>query len=148
MAGDAGADLVQRNSIRVMAVPTAEVRAFAERRGYGRVPPYLQEVMGILEQEQEYIEALPTTMTKAEIEDRTKKPVRLLTDMERTNLLQGLGAKREQIIRCFESDLALHKDHAWKQRVKERYIPEIIQIDKDIAQLDQKYIFVDSSNSS
>lgn len=127
----------------VPAVPTAEVRALVERDGYGRVPHYLRETMDGLEDEQEYIEALPAT--EAEAEDLSgKRPVRLLTDAERSSLLESLGAKREQMARCFESDLDAHPEEVWKRRVRERYEPEIQQIDKDIVQMSQRYIFVAS----
>merc|ERR1712242_594370 len=118
---------------------------------------YLQDIIGILEDEQEYIEALPSLETEVE-ETENKRPVRLLTDAERNGLLEGLGAKREQMAKCFE---AMHSwpalervvcwlwcadvlEEAWKRRVRERYIPEIEQIEKDIVQMKQKYIFVAS----
>uniref|UniRef100_A0A7R9ZZ63 Enkurin domain-containing protein n=1 Tax=Pyrodinium bahamense TaxID=73915 RepID=A0A7R9ZZ63_9DINO len=128
---------------KTIAVATGEVRAYVKRSGFGRGPPYLQDIIGILEDEQEYIEALPSLDAVVE-ESGGKRPVRLLTDAEKSGLLQGLGAKRDQMAKCFEADLELHEEEAWKRRVRERYLPEIEQIDKDIAQMNQKYIFVAS----
>mmetsp|Transcript_29951 Transcript_29951/g.75471 ORF Transcript_29951/g.75471 Transcript_29951/m.75471 type:complete len:184 (+) Transcript_29951:77-628(+) len=125
------------------AIAPAEVRAYLERGRYGRVPAYLQEVLEVLEDEQEYIEALPALETE-EPDPSDRRPVRLLTDREKTALLRGLAAKREQLTRCFEAEMEEHAEEAWRKRIQARYAAEVQQIDKDIDQMSQKYIFVAS----
>lgn len=130
-------------SAKASAAVPAEVRAYLERRRYGGVPAYLQEVLEDLENEQEYIDAL-TAIETEEPDPSCKRPVRLLTDVERTALLRGLSAKREQLKRCLEADLEEHPDETWRRRIMERYAAEVGQIDQDIEQMSQKYIFVSS----
>mmetsp|Transcript_85879 Transcript_85879/g.191139 ORF Transcript_85879/g.191139 Transcript_85879/m.191139 type:complete len:157 (+) Transcript_85879:69-539(+) len=126
---------------RIRAAPMAQVRAVLERDAYGRVPTFLQQVVENLEEEEEYIEALP--LLEAEADDpEGKHPVRLLTDSERSSLLEGLGARREQVLSGFASEAALHPEEAWKRRVREQYLPQLREIDADIAKLGQRYIFV------
>ncbi|CAK0906422.1 unnamed protein product [Prorocentrum cordatum] len=122
------------------AAPTAEVRSRLQLDGYGRVPHFLEEIVGVLEDELAYVEGLASGDSEEDLADRPQ--VRLLTDAERSCLLEGLDAKRSHLMRCFEEDLDLHPEEEWRQRVREQYSPEIRQLDKDVAQMSQRYVFV------
>eukprot|EP00747_Dinoflagellata_sp_TGD_P216955 gnl/TRDRNA2_/TRDRNA2_89413_c1_seq1.p1 gnl/TRDRNA2_/TRDRNA2_89413_c1~~gnl/TRDRNA2_/TRDRNA2_89413_c1_seq1.p1 ORF type:complete len:168 (+),score=31.33 gnl/TRDRNA2_/TRDRNA2_89413_c1_seq1:81-584(+) len=127
---------VQRRS-----VPTAEVRAFAERIGYGRVPAYLRDITNRLDEERTYIDSLPAM--DAAVEDPEQRPhVRLLTETERCGLLQGLMGKYKQVLEARRNDLDLFAEESWKVQVSDSYAPQLRQIDKDIENLSNRYIFI------
>mmetsp|Transcript_87985 Transcript_87985/g.152439 ORF Transcript_87985/g.152439 Transcript_87985/m.152439 type:complete len:178 (+) Transcript_87985:154-687(+) len=127
--------------------PTSKVRAFAQSAEFGRIPAYLRETMNVLEDEREYIESLPEI--EAEVEDPdNRRRVRLLTDIERLSLVEGLMGKREQVARCLEAELLLHHEDLWKRKVRARYEPQIEQIDKDLEKMSRRYIFVASSDGA
>ncbi|CAK0906423.1 unnamed protein product [Prorocentrum cordatum] len=93
------------------AAPTAEVRSRLQLDGYGRVPHFLEEIVGVLEDELAYVEGLASGDSEEDLADRPQ--VRLLTDAERSCLLEGLDAKRSHLMRCFEEDLDLHPEEVF-----------------------------------
>merc|ERR1719453_1844278 len=123
----------RRRQRALKGVPTAEVKAYAVAKDFGRVPSYLRETMEVLEDEREYIEALPEIEAELLSEDPSdKRYVRLLTEMERLGLMEALLAKQEQVEECFESELDIHPEELWKRKVRERYEPQLRQIDRDL----------------
>lgn len=128
---------------KASTVATSEVRAYVEARGFGRVPPRLADIMDGLEDEREYIAALPDLEAEMLSEDANTKPlVRLLTDVERLALVQGLIDKQEQVEQCYEAELALRPEEVWQRKVRERYEPQMQQIDMDLEKMNRRYIFV------
>lgn len=100
--------------------------------------------MSILEDEREYIEALPEIEAELISEDLSsaKQHMRLLTEMERLGLMEALMAKQDQVEALFEAELALRSDERWQRQVQERYEPQLRQIDKDLERMSRTYIFV------
>merc|ERR1712094_59406 len=107
-------------------VPMQELRAYVAANG--SAPAFLKERMETLQEEREYIDALPEIEAGEEdAEDRS--PVRLLTDAERTGLLQAFLAKQEQVDRCFEQEVALRPgEDGWRRQVTARYEPQFRQL--------------------
>mmetsp|Transcript_130392 Transcript_130392/g.260125 ORF Transcript_130392/g.260125 Transcript_130392/m.260125 type:complete len:158 (-) Transcript_130392:8-481(-) len=134
---------VQQHWLMNFAVAPNQVRTYVARSGYCQGPAYLRRIKGVLEEEQQYIEALSATEEQPG-EPGERQPVRLLTAAERRGLVEGLHAKREQLERCFANDFDLHHEEAWKRRVRDRYEPQIVELDRDIERLNQPYIFVAS----
>merc|ERR1712129_266014 len=134
---------VQHYGARSFKVAPSKVRAYLARSGYCQGPAYFQRIKGVLEEEQEYIRALTVTEEQPG-EPGERRPVRLLKEAERQGLLEGLNAKRERMAKCFETDLDLHHEEVWKRCVRDRYGPQIEELDKDIERLKQPYIFVAS----
>mmetsp|Transcript_98068 Transcript_98068/g.194147 ORF Transcript_98068/g.194147 Transcript_98068/m.194147 type:complete len:185 (-) Transcript_98068:18-572(-) len=124
---------------RQVGIAPNDVRAYVERSGFVKGPAYMQEINSVLEKESAYIQALPTTDGEALSGSVT---VRLLTEMEREILLEGLTSKRDQVSQSFEADLSLHFEDNWRWQVQQRYLPEMRQLDKDITRMKQQYIFV------
>jgi len=125
-----GAEIAQ-----ILAVPqhTVDVRAYAERLGYGRVPPFLREIEAELDAEQEYIVSLQ------EERKHPKTVVRLLGQHEKEELIQGL---KQQLARASAAFLQA----PLKSRSREELEAQLQRIKQDIDNLSRPYIFVEDGS--
>lgn len=111
--------------------PPAEVRAYVERTDYGRVPPYMREILDGLEGEARYIMSLPDEP------DKPRRIVRLLAAGERELLLRGLKQQ-------FQQATAIYLRTGPKNRKKDELEAELESIKQDIENISRPYIFVEA----
>merc|ERR1711924_37696 len=109
----------------------ADIRRYAERSCFRRLPGYLREVSEVLEAEQEYITSLPAPRDEA-----PKACVRLLKDEERTHLIQGLRLQFQQISAKVLKEKPRSKDRSNLEA-------DLKRIQQDIDNLSRPYIFVE-----
>lgn len=113
-------------------VPPAEVRAHLERTDFGRVPPYMREILEDLEGEEQYIISLPDER------DEPKRVVRLLAAEERDLLLRGLEQQLQQAT-------AAYLQAGPKSRKRDELEADLERIKTDIESISRPYIFVEAS---
>lgn len=118
---------------RVIQAQSAVLRAHAARDDYGRVPAYLRDLAAAAEDEERYIEDLPSAGYAAESVE--KHPVRLLTAAEREQLLHGLTRRQEQLTK-------LVCDESCPDSKLRRYRGQLQHLGADITRLSQEYVFV------
>lgn len=108
----------------------SEVREYAAKAQYWRVPNYLRQVAEELDAEQRYIVSLDNSR-----EDQPKAPVRLLRQGEKDELVHGLKQQFQQASACI---LKAGKKSGAKAKLEER----LGRISQDIENLSRPYIFV------
>eukprot|EP00746_Dinoflagellata_sp_MGD_P001946 gnl/MRDRNA2_/MRDRNA2_103726_c0_seq1.p1 gnl/MRDRNA2_/MRDRNA2_103726_c0~~gnl/MRDRNA2_/MRDRNA2_103726_c0_seq1.p1 ORF type:complete len:498 (+),score=95.70 gnl/MRDRNA2_/MRDRNA2_103726_c0_seq1:112-1494(+) len=115
----------------------AQVRAFLQRRGYGRIPRFLEKSKAHLADEFEYITTLPHSGKSTK-----KHVVHLMTEEEKVMSVQALEQRMQQVKQQYMAIAGLHQSQGLQARVKEHYEMEINNIQAGIAEMGREYIFV------
>lgn len=110
----------------------SQVRAYVELRNFGRVPPFLAELRSEIDEEQERIAALQEEME----EEMPRRPVRLLAQGEKDELIYGLKQQLQQAT-------AMYSNASPTSRYKDELEDEMERLTQDIENLSRPYIFVE-----
>eukprot|EP00931_Biecheleriopsis_adriatica_P117073 TRINITY_DN92627_c0_g1_i1.p1 TRINITY_DN92627_c0_g1~~TRINITY_DN92627_c0_g1_i1.p1 ORF type:complete len:252 (-),score=70.70 TRINITY_DN92627_c0_g1_i1:13-768(-) len=121
---------------RLLAQPrqAAELREYAAKQDFWRVPAFLRETQADFHEEEEYIASLN------EPREAPKRPVRLLAQGEKELLIQGLKQQ-------FQRATASYLKAAPKSRSRAELEEELERIKQDIDNLSRPYIFVEAESS-
>lgn len=108
---------------------------YLHKEDYGRVPKYLEAIKQDIAAEYDYI---------YQMQQKEESPVRLMTEEEKQVLIKGLKAKWETVNHDYQAITHITKlDTVGKIKKKESMEAELGQIEKDIARLNKKAIYVD-----
>lgn len=110
-----------------------DVREYAVKAGYGRMPSHLRQVNAELDAEQQYIGALESPR-----EDPPKAQVRLLRQGEKDVLIAGLKQQFQQATAC------ILKAPKAKGGLKDELEERLGRLRQDIENLSRPYVFVEA----
>jgi len=114
---------------------------FVEKREYGKVPKYLENIKDQMNREYEHIKAVH--IEEEEARDNEKF---LMTEEELRILREGLKKKWEIVNKEYQQITHISKiDTVGLKRKKEDCEKELAQIEKDLAKLNKNFIFVDTT---
>lgn len=124
-------------SLISMMPQTGQVKAFLQRRGYGRIPRFLEKAKAHLADEYEYITSLPQSGRSTK-----KHLVHLMTEEEKVTSVQALEQRMQQVKQQYMAITSLHQTQGLQARVKDHYEMEINNIQAGIDEMGREYIFV------
>jgi len=118
-----------------------EPRKFVEKKEYGKVPKYLENIKDQMNREYEHIKAVH--IQEEEEMDREKF---LMSDEELRILREGLKKKWDIVNKEYQQITHISKlDTVGLRRKKEECEKQLAQIEKDLEKLNKAYIFVDAT---
>lgn len=110
-----------------------------KKEEYGKVPAYLDQVKTQVHQEYETIRKAQEQDSKA----HGSSKMRLLSEDERLDLLNSLKKKWERVNHEYQSMTHIVTlDTIGKVRRKEQFESTLAQLEKDIARVDKKFVYV------
>merc|ERR1711912_146427 len=130
----------------ILAVPKkTDVRQvpYMNKKGYGKVPAYLEKVKGEIQDEYNYIMQMQEAAVE-EMGDETGEGgrTRMLSENERLEMLNGLKTNWDRINKAYQTLSFTLDTPATKQR-KEEFEAQLEQIERDIERLSKHTIFVE-----
>eukprot|EP00002_Diphylleia_rotans_P026744 TRINITY_DN534_c1_g1_i3.p2 TRINITY_DN534_c1_g1~~TRINITY_DN534_c1_g1_i3.p2 ORF type:complete len:146 (-),score=37.18 TRINITY_DN534_c1_g1_i3:550-987(-) len=142
MGLSSGKNFVTANAVEVILAepkkkPVAPID-YTHKEDYGRPPKYLTRVKKEIEREYEYIREMNgTDKQKSALPDG----MRVLTEEERLSMIEGLKANWDKLNTEYQR-LSFTVDTPSKKERKERYEAQLHEIERDIAMLSKKYVYV------
>ena len=116
-------------------------KKFVEKKEYGKVPKYLENIKDQMNREYEHIKTVH--IQEEEARDNEKF---LMSDEELRILREGLKRKWEIVNKEYQQITHISKiDTVGLKRKKEDCEKELAQIEKDLAKLNKGFIFVDTT---
>merc|ERR1712070_1298814 len=126
----------------ILAVPKkADVRqdSYMNKKGYGKVPAYLEKVKAEIQDEYNYIQQMQEAYEE-EGEDGCR--TRVLNNDERMEMIEGLKTNWDRINKAYQT-LSFTLDTPAKKQRKEEFEAQLEQIERDIERLSKGSIFVE-----
>merc|ERR1711988_1087393 len=126
----------------ILAVPKkTDVRqvSYMNKKGYGKVPAYLEKVKGEIQDEYNYIMQMQEAANE-EMEEGCR--TRVLNDDERMEMIEGLKTNWDRINKAYQT-LSFTLDTPAKKQRKEEFEAQLEQIERDIDRLSKGQIFVE-----
>jgi len=127
----------------ILAVPKrTDVRqvSYMNKKGYGKVPAYLEKVKAEIQDEYKYIQQMQEAYEE-EAEDGSM--TKMLSDEERLEMVEGLKTNWDRINKAYQT-LSFTLDTPAKKQRKEEFEAQLEQIERDIERLSKHTIFVES----
>merc|ERR1712127_765869 len=128
----------------ILAVPKkTDVRqvSYMNKKGYGKVPTYLEKVKGEIQDEYNYIMQMQEAASE-EVDDEGYGRTRMLSEPERIEMLNGLKTNWDRINKAYQT-LSFTLDTPAKKQRKEEFEAQLEQIERDIERLTKGNIFVE-----
>merc|ERR1712054_28369 len=128
----------------ILAVPKkTDVRqvSYMNKKGYGKVPAYLEKVKGEIQDEYNYIMQMQEAAVE-EMEDEGYGRTRILSENERIEVLNGLKTNWDRINKAYQT-LSFTLDTPAKKQRKEEFEAQLEQLERDIERLSKKNVFVE-----
>lgn len=115
---------------------------YRNKADYGKVPEYLEKIKQQIAEEYRIIEGIKEEEREANDED-----AELIDVSERENMLAGLKENWKRVNKAYQM-LPFVLDTPAKIRRKEELEVQLDQLEKDIARLSRKYLFVSDEHAS
>jgi len=128
----------------ILAVPKkTDVRqvSYMNKKGYGKVPAYLEKVKGEIQDEYNYIMQMQEAATE-EMEEEGFGRTRVLSENERIEMLNGLKTNWDRINKAYQT-LSFTLDTPAKKQRKEEFEAQLEQLERDIERLSKRNVFVE-----
>merc|ERR1711959_17082 len=130
----------------ILAVPKkTDVRqvSYMNKKGYGKVPAYLEKVKGEIQDEYNYIMQMQEAAGEETMDEtggggRT----RMLEEAERVEMLNGLKTNWDRINKAYQT-LSFTLDTPAKKQRKEEFEAQLEQIERDIERMSKRNVFVE-----
>merc|ERR1712166_1524411 len=126
----------------ILAVPKkTDVRqvSYMNKKGYGKVPHYLEKVKAEIEDEYNYIQSMQEAYDE-EGEDGCR--TRVLDNNQKIDMIEGLKTNWDRINKAYQT-LSFTLDTPAKKQRKEEFEAQLEQIERDIERLTKGNIFVE-----
>jgi len=132
----------------ILAVPKkTDVRqvSYINKKGYGKVPQYLEKVKGEIQDEYNYIMQMQEAAAgEGEGEEFAGGRTRMLSENERMEMLNGLKTNWDRINKAYQT-LSFTLDTPAKKQRKEEFEAQLEQIERDIERLSKRNVFVEEA---
>merc|ERR1712166_1151028 len=130
----------------ILAVPKkTDVRqvSYMNKKGYGKVPAYLEKVKGEIQDEYNYIMQMQEQASE-EMDDGGEGfgRTRMLSEGERIEMLNGLKTNWDRINKAYQT-LSFTLDTPAKKQRKEEFEAQLEQLERDIERLSKRNVFVE-----
>merc|ERR1712216_1062789 len=128
----------------ILAVPKkTDVRqvSYMNKKGYGKVPAYLEKVKGEIQDEYNYIMQMQEA-AQEEMDDEGYGRTRMLSEGERIEMLNGLKTNWDRINKAYQT-LSFTLDTPAKKQCKEEFEAQLEQLERDIERLSKRNVFVE-----
>merc|ERR1711988_1843459 len=128
----------------ILAVPKkTDVRqvSYMNKKGYGKVPAYLEKVKGEIQDEYNYIMQMQEAATE-EMEEEGYGRTRMISEGERIEMLNGLKTNWDRINKAYQT-LSFTLDTPAKKQRKEEFEAQLEQLERDIERLSKRNVFVE-----
>jgi len=128
----------------ILAVPKkTDVRqvSYMNKKGYGKVPAYLEKVKGEIQDEYNYIMQMQEAQTE-EMDEEGFGRTRVLSENERIEMLNGLKTNWDRINKAYQT-LSFTLDTPAKKQRKEEFEAQLEQLERDIERLSKRNVFVE-----
>jgi len=128
----------------ILAVPKkTDVRqvSYMNKKGYGKVPAYLEKVKGEIQDEYNYIMQMQEAATE-EMDEEGFGRTRMLSEAERIEMLNGLKTNWDRINKAYQT-LSFTLDTPAKKQRKEEFEAQLEQLERDIERLSKRNVFVE-----
>merc|ERR1712167_541494 len=128
--------------VNILAVPKkTDVRqvSYMNKKGYGKVPKYLEKVKAEIEDEYNYIQSMQEAYDE-EGEDGCR--TRVLDNNQKMEMIEGLKTNWDRINKAYQT-LSFTLDTPAKKQRKEEFEAQLEQIERDIERLNKGNIFVE-----
>merc|ERR1711939_1236343 len=126
----------------ILAVPKkTDVRqvSYMNKKGYGKVPAYLEKVKAEIQDEYNYIQQMQEAYEE-EGDDGCR--TRALSNEERLDMVEGLKTNWDRINKAYQT-LSFTLDTPAKKQRKEEFEAQLEQIERDIERLSKRNVFVE-----
>merc|ERR1711966_436046 len=126
----------------ILAVPKkTDVRqvSYMNKKGYGKVPAYLEKVKSEIQDEYNYIQQMQEAYEE-EGDDGCR--TRALSNEERLEMVEGLKTNWDRINKAYQT-LSFTLDTPAKKQRKEEFEAQLEQIERDIERISKGRIFVE-----
>merc|ERR1712166_1106990 len=130
----------------ILAVPKkTDVRqvSYMNKKGYGKVPAYLEKVKAEISDEYQYIQQMQEAYE--EEGDDGQARTRMLANDDKHAMLQGLKTNWDRINKAYQT-LSFTLDTPAKKQRKEEFEAQLEQIERDIEKLSKGSIFVEDEH--
>lgn len=133
----------------ILAVPKkTDVRqvSYMNKKGYGKVPAYLEKVKGEIQDEYNYIMQMQEAGGMDEsygAEEEGYGSTRMLSENERMEMLAGLKTNWDRINKAYQT-LSFTLDTPAKKQRKEEFEAQLEQIERDIERLSKRNVFIEA----
>eukprot|EP00290_Baffinella_frigidus_P003101 CAMPEP_0180171402 /NCGR_PEP_ID=MMETSP0986-20121125/34395_1 /TAXON_ID=697907 /ORGANISM="non described non described, Strain CCMP2293" /LENGTH=237 /DNA_ID=CAMNT_0022123265 /DNA_START=248 /DNA_END=961 /DNA_ORIENTATION=+ len=124
------------NILAVPKKPQSREVNYLAKQDYGLVPKYLDRVKGQISEEYKMIEEMQQSS-----QPQNEDEIDMLTDDERSKLLDGLKANWAQVNKDYQQ-LSFTLDTPAKKQRKEEFERTLEQIENDIKKLSKKFVFI------
>merc|ERR1711959_272822 len=128
----------------ILAVPKkTDVRqvSYVNKKGYGKVPAYLEKVKGEIQDEYNYIMQMQEAGGDEGAEEGYGR-TGMLSEGERQAMLAGLKTNWDRINKAYQT-LSFTLDTPAKKQRKEEFEAQLEQIERDIERLSKRNVFVE-----
>eukprot|EP00658_Telonema_sp_P-2_P003095 TRINITY_DN11138_c0_g1_i4.p1 TRINITY_DN11138_c0_g1~~TRINITY_DN11138_c0_g1_i4.p1 ORF type:complete len:302 (+),score=90.57 TRINITY_DN11138_c0_g1_i4:96-908(+) len=128
----------------ILAVPKktdARQVSYMNKKGYGKVPAYLEKVKAEIQDEYSYIASMQDAYEADGGEDGMTR-TRVMSAEERGEMLDGLKTNWDKINKAYQT-LSFTLDTPAKKQRKEEFEAQLEQIERDIEKLSKGNIFVE-----
>lgn len=128
----------------ILAVPKkTDVRqvSYMNKKGYGRVPAYLEKVKGEIQDEYNYIMQMQEAANE-EADTEGYGRTRMLSEPERVEMLNGMKTNWDRINKAYQT-LSFTLDTPAKKQRKEEFEAQLEQLERDIERLSKRNVFVE-----
>merc|ERR1711988_15007 len=129
----------------ILAVPKkTDVRqvSYMNKKGYGKVPAYLEKVKGEIQDEYNYIMQMQEAAGEEYGEEGDGGRTRMLSEGERVSMLNGLKTNWDRINKAYQT-LSFTLDTPAEEQRKEEFEAQLEQIERDIERLSKRNVFVE-----
>ena len=137
-------NFIVSNAVEIILKPSkkpSEEVSYLNKKNYGTVPKYLENIKNDIEEEYTTLRQL----RQDQIDDEERKKF-LMTPDEIAELKEGLKKKWEAVNKEYQTITHIRKpDTQGLKRKKENCEKEMAQIEKDIALLEKPFVFVDTT---
>jgi hypothetical protein len=126
----------------ILAVPKkTDVRqvSYMNKKGYGKMPKYLEKVKAEIEDEYNYVQSMQEAYDE-EGEDGCR--TRVLDNNQKMEMIEGLKTNWDRINKAYQT-LSFTLDTPAKKQRKEEFEAQLEQIERDIERLNKGNIFVE-----
>lgn len=127
----------------ILAVPKkTDVRqvSYMNKKGYGKVPAYLEKVKGEIQDEYNYIMQMQEAATE-DMEEGFGR-TRMVSEPERIEMLNGLKTNWDRINKAYQT-LSFTLDTPAKKQRKEEFEAQLEQLERDIERMSKRNVFVE-----
>merc|ERR1711977_355522 len=137
-------NFITRNAVEnILAVPKkTDVRqvSYVNKKGYGKVPAYLEKVKAEIQDEYNYIQQMQEAYDEDGDEGQCR--TRMMANDEKMSMLEGLKTNWDRINKAYQT-LSFTLDTPAKKQRKEEFEAQLEQIERDIERLSKRNVFVD-----